>query len=96
MPANKLASIINLSCSSLRQYKKQQKNLDILQTEHLLKLIGLYKNGEEIFGNLEEFNYWLRNELWNSKETPISSLNSSKCVDSLMKELNMLAQGYPV
>jgi uncharacterized protein (DUF2384 family) len=96
MPEKSLAGIINLSARTLSNYKEQQKNLEPIYSEHLLKLITLFEKGEEVFGNVDEFNYWLRKAFWNAKETPMDWLVTPGGVDLLMKELEKLAQGYPV
>ena len=80
----------------MSNYKQQNKKLEPVHAEHLLKLIKLYEKGEEIFGNIEEFNYWLRKPFRNSIETPMSWIITSGGVDSLIEELDKLAHGYPV
>ena len=57
LPDKKLAQMLNLSSRTISNYKQQQKALDPVQSEHLLKLIALFGKGEEIFGNIDEFNY---------------------------------------
>ena len=74
MPEKGLASLINLSARTISNYKEQQKPLEPIQSEHLLKLIALYGKGEEFFGNVDEFNYWLQKPFWSSKEKPIDWL----------------------
>lgn len=96
MSEKTLAGIINLSARTLSNYKGQQKVLEPVYSEHLLKLIALFEKGEAIFGNIDEFNYWLRKPFWNSKETPMDWLVTPGGVDLLTKELEKLAQGYPV
>lgn len=91
-----LAGIINLSARTISNYKEQQKVLEPTHSEHLLKLITLYEKGENIFGNVDEFNYWLKKPFWNSKETPLEWVKTPGGVDLLMDELDKLAQGYPV
>src|SRR5450755_2841997 len=59
MPEKKLALLINISSRTIHNYKDQQKPLEPVQSEHLLKLIALFSRGEDIFGNIDEFNYWL-------------------------------------
>src|SRR5689334_11933723 len=71
MPEKNLASIINLSARTISNYKGKRKNLEPLYSEHLLKLIALFEKGEEFFGSIDEFNYWLKKPFWNSKEKPI-------------------------
>lgn len=96
MSEKTLANIINLSSRTISNYSEQQKVLEPLYAEHLLKLISLYEKGEEIFGNIDEFNYWLKKPLWKSQETPMSWLTTSGGVDLLMEELERIAHGYPV
>lgn len=96
MPEKDLAGIINLSARTISNYKEKEKFLEPLYSEHLLKLIGLFEKGEEIFGNVEEFNYWLKKPFWNSTETPLSWIITPGGVDLVMEELDRLAEGYPV
>lgn len=96
MSEKNLASIINLSARTISNYKEKKKTLEPLYSEHLLKLIALFEKGEEIFGSIDEFNYWLRKPFWNSKEKPIDWLVTSVGVDLVTEEIDKLAQGYPV
>lgn len=96
MPEKSLAGIINLSARTISNYKEQQKTLEPIFGEHLLKLIRLFEKGETIFGSVDEFNYWLRKPFWNAKEKPIDWIVTSGGVDLLFMELEKLAQGYPV
>lgn len=96
MPEKSLAGIINLSSRTLSNYKEQQKTLEPVYGEHLLKLISLFEKGEAIFGNVDEFNYWLKKPFWNAKETPMDWLVTPGGVDLLISELEKLEQGYPV
>lgn len=96
IPEKKLADILHLSARTISNYKEQQKVLEPVQSEHLLKLITLYEKGEEIFGNVDEFNYWLKKPFWETKETPMDWVVTPGGVDLLIEELDKLAQGYPV
>lgn len=96
MPEKSLAGIINLSARTLSNYKEQKKTLEPVFSEHLLKLIYLFEKGETIFGNVDEFSYWLKKPFWNVKETPMDWIVTPGGVDLLIKELEKLAQGYPV
>lgn len=96
MPEKNLAAIMNLSARTISNYKESQKNLEPLYGEHLLKLIALFEKGEDLFGTIDEFNYWLQKPFWNSTERPSEWLNTGGGVDFLSEELDKLAQGYPV
>ena len=65
-------------------------------SEHLLKLINLFEKGEEVFGNITEFKYWLGKPFWNSSEIPFNWLNTPGGVDLVSDELDRLAEGYPI
>jgi len=96
MSEKTLANIINLSARTISNYNEQQKALEPVHAEHLLKLIILYEKGEEIFGNIDEFNYWLKKPFWNVEGTPLDWIITPGGVDLLMEELDKLALGYPV
>ena len=95
MSERNLASIINLSSRTISNYKEKRKMLEPTYSEHLLKLIALYEKGEEIFGNIDEFNYWLNKPFWKSEEKPIDWLVTTGGVDLVTEEIENLAQGYP-
>lgn len=96
MPEKKLAETINLSARTVSNYKDKGKTLEPLFSEHLLKLIFLYEKGEEVFGNIDEFNYWLNKPLWNTGQKPVDWLITSGGVDLVIEEIDKLAEGYPV
>jgi putative toxin-antitoxin system antitoxin component (TIGR02293 family) len=96
MPEKNLASIINLSARTISNYKEAHKKLEPQYGEHLLKLISLFEKGETLFGNVDEFNYWLQKPFWNSAEKPADWLTTHGGLDFLNEELDKLAQGYPV
>jgi len=96
MPEKALASVINLSPRTISNYRDQEKGLDPIYSEHLLKLINLYSFGKEIFGSLDEFTLWMNRPFWSSEERPIDFISTSGGVDLIYEEIEKLAQGYPV
>ena len=96
MPEKTLAGSINLSARTISNYKEQQRVLEPAYSEHLLKLISLFEKGEAVFGNVDEFNQWVKKPFWSSEETPLDWMITPGGVDLLMEELDKLAQGYPV
>ena len=58
--------------------------------------MSLYERGETVFGNIDEFNYWLKKPFWNKKIIPFDLLGTTGGVDLIINELDKLAQGYPV
>ncbi len=96
MSEKTLASLLNLSARTISNYKEQRKKLEPVYSEHLLKLITLFQHGEELFGTVDQFNQWLQKPFWNSQEFPFDWLITPGGVDLLMKEMDRLAEGYPV
>jgi putative toxin-antitoxin system antitoxin component (TIGR02293 family) len=96
MPEKNLAFIINLSARTISNYKLKRKNLEPLYAEHLLKIIALFNKGEEVFGTVDEFSYWLNKPFWNTRQKPIDWLVTAGGVDLVAEEIDKLAQGYPV
>ncbi len=96
MSEKNLAEIIHVSPRTMSNYKEHKKSLDPVQSEHLLRLVALYEKGEELFGNLDEFNYWLQKPFWNDKEKPIDWLVTPGGIDLIINELTMLAYGDAV
>ena len=96
MPEKNLAQIIHLSPRTISNYKENNKSLHPVQSEHLLKLITLYNKGEEIFGNIDEFNYWLQKPFWSDAEKPADWLLTPGGIDLVMDELVKLAYGDAV
>jgi putative toxin-antitoxin system antitoxin component (TIGR02293 family) len=96
MPEKKLALMLNLSSRTISNYNEQQKALDPVQSEHLLKLISLFGKGEEIFGNINEFNYWLQKPFWSAKERPIDWLVTPGGVDLVTDELDRLSHAFAI
>jgi putative toxin-antitoxin system antitoxin component (TIGR02293 family) len=95
MSEKNLALLLNLSSRTIGNYKARQKTLEPANSEHLLKLIALYALGEDIFGSVDEFNYWLQKPFWNASEKPIDWLVTPGGVDLVMDELGRLTHGYP-
>lgn len=91
-----LADLINISSRTISNYKEQKKLLEPVYGEHLLKLIGLYKKGVEMFGTVAEFSYWLNKPFWNSKERPMDWLTTPGGVDLVADELIKMAYGDAV
>ena len=91
-----LATIMNVSARTIKNYEHSGKLLEPVQSEHLLRLISLFLKGEIIFGNVSEFIYWLNKPLWNNKDKPIDWLTTPGSVDLVHDELERLANAYPV
>ncbi len=96
MPEKSLADLIHISTRTVSNYRDNKIALDPVQSEHLLKLVSLFEKGEELFGNIDEFNYWLRKPFWNDTEKPLDWLVTPGGVDLVINELTKLAFGDAV
>lgn len=96
MPEKTLAHLLHTHPRTISNYRDQQKKLNPIESEHLLKLVALFIKGEELFGNVDEFNYWLQKPFWNGSEKPIDWLITPGGVDLVSHELGRLAHGYAV
>lgn len=90
-----LAWLLHLSPRTISNYHQNKQALEPLQGEHLLKLIALFNKGVEMFGTIDEFNYWLNKPFWNAEEKPIDWLITPGGIDLVVKELDRLGYGYP-
>jgi putative toxin-antitoxin system antitoxin component (TIGR02293 family) len=96
MPEKNLAAILHLHPRTVSNYKGTNKLFSPVESEHLLKLIYLYSRGEQLFGNIDQFNNWLEQPYLNNKETAFEWLNTPGGVDLVAEELDRLAHGYVV
>jgi len=96
IPDKYLAELLNTSARTLSNYKEQNKTLEPVKGEHLLKLIALFKKGEEVFGNLNEFRGWLFKPKLNNDFVPIDWLVTPGGIDLVSQEMDRMAHGYPV
>ena len=57
---NQLAAFIDVTPKTIDNYRIRRHKLGRTESEQLLQLMALYKKGQEIFGNSEDFNLWLK------------------------------------
>ena len=57
---NQLAAFIDTTPKTIDNYRLRRHKLGRIESEQLLQLMALYKKGQEIFGDSESFNLWLK------------------------------------
>ncbi|GAB3022893.1 hypothetical protein GCM10027051_29600 [Niabella terrae] len=57
---NQLAAFLDATPKTINNYRIRRHKLGRIESEQLLQLMALYKKGQEIFGNSEDFNQWLK------------------------------------
>ncbi|HYV92109.1 MAG TPA: antitoxin Xre/MbcA/ParS toxin-binding domain-containing protein [Chitinophagales bacterium] len=91
---NKLAGLLNVSLKSLNRYRQQHKKLSPGKSERVLKLMRLYRKGEEIFGNVNEFRKWIDEPAYGlGNMIPETLLETSGGIDLIMEELTRIEFG---
>jgi putative toxin-antitoxin system antitoxin component (TIGR02293 family) len=91
---NKLAGLMNVSLKTLLRYKQQNKKLSATKSERVLKLIALYKKGNEIFGDSAAFRRWLEKPAYGlSDMTPLELMHTSGGIDLIREELSRIESG---
>jgi len=96
MPEKNLAAMLHVHPRTVSNYKGTNKSFSPVESEHLLKLISLYSKGEQLFGDIDQFNRWLEQPYLGKKETAFEWLNTPGGVDLVAEELDRLAHGYVV
>jgi len=91
---DELADLLDLSFKTISRYKKENKQLNTLNSEQLLKLIRLYIHGELVFGALNAFNHWLRKPSYGlGNLAPVRLMRSSGGIDLIEEELSRIEHG---
>ncbi len=92
-----LSRLLSIDPKTIDNYRRADKPFDMLKGELLLKLSRLFKLGEEVLGNTEEFRTWLHLPAGEFNATlPIFLLSTSTGVDLVEEQLERIAQGYVV
>jgi putative toxin-antitoxin system antitoxin component (TIGR02293 family) len=88
------AGILNISTKTLDRYRQRAKLLSPAGSEIVLKLYALFKKGEELFGNREEFMKWIEKPAYGlGFRIPKAMMQTSSGVDLVMEELTRIEFG---
>ncbi len=89
-----IENLLNISARTVRNYQQEKRTLAPLKGELLLKLMRLFKRGEEVFGSLTAFRAWVAKPAYGlAGATPFSKLNTSEGVNMVMDEVERIAFG---
>lgn len=89
-----LSAILGLSFKTIQRYEKENKKLNPINSEQLLKLIALYQKAEEVFGDLKSFDRWLRKPAAGfGNNVPFSYLQTPGGIDLIRDELIRIEYG---
>jgi uncharacterized protein (DUF2384 family) len=74
---NILSGLLNVSVKTFRSYKQPANKLNANLREQVLLLLSLIKHGISVFGNIKEFEVWLKKEnFYFDNKNPMSFLNT--------------------
>ena len=94
---SELGQLLGIDPKTLDNYRKQNKSLDRLRSELLLKLINLFSLGREVFGDSSEFRAWLQLPAGEfNGDSPIQLLTTVTGVTMVARQLERISQGYVV
>lgn len=83
-----LAGFLNLSLKTFNRYYKENKKLNPVNSEQILKFFMLYNKGTEVFGTINAFNNWLHKPAFGlGNLTPYSFLSTISGIDLIYNEL---------
>jgi putative toxin-antitoxin system antitoxin component (TIGR02293 family) len=89
-----LAEIFHTTMKTIMRYTQANKNLDITTSEQALKIIALFKQGNELFGNLQSFRNWLSKPQFGlGKQIPMLLLETITGIDLISEELSRIEYG---
>jgi putative toxin-antitoxin system antitoxin component (TIGR02293 family) len=89
-----LADLLHVSLKTFQRYRKDNKRLNPAISEHLLKLLALFQQGNEVFGSIDSFNRWLKKPAFGlGNQIPLELLETSGGIDLVMDQLLRIAYG---
>lgn len=78
----------------MQRYKREKRTFDSLQSEKILEIALLFKQGIEVFGNVEKFSLWLQTDnLALGKLKPKTLIDNSFGIHLLKDELTRIEYG---
>ena len=88
------ARILNISTKTLDRHRLAARRLSPAGSEMILKLHALFKKGEEIFGNQEEFQKWIDRPAYGlGSKIPKNMIQTSSGIDLVIDELTRIEFG---
>lgn len=89
-----IASWLNISVRTLRNYRKPENSIKAYVKEQALLLMSLFVHGKEVFGTPARFNEWLNTEnFYFDGRSPASILNTVSGVRFVNERLHAIEYG---
>ena len=91
---SQLAAFLDATPKTIDNYRVRRHKLGRIESEQLLQLMALYKKGQEIFGNSEAFNGWLKQPATGlGGHIPFDLLYTQGGINLVMEELIRIEYG---
>jgi putative toxin-antitoxin system antitoxin component (TIGR02293 family) len=91
---DRLANMFHLSLKTIMRYSQSNKNLDMTTSEQALKIVALFKKGNDVFGSLQIFRNWLAKPQFGlGRQVPFQLMESSLGIDLISDELSRIEYG---
>jgi len=91
---DELAGLLGVSYKTIQRYQKEEKKMNAQNSEQLLKMIVLYQKAEEVFGDIDSFDRWLRKPAAGlGNQVPLSFMQTSGGIDLIHDELQRIEHG---
>jgi putative toxin-antitoxin system antitoxin component (TIGR02293 family) len=89
-----IANMLNLSTKTVDRYRHGEKLLNPASGELMLKLFSLFKKGEKVFGNSDEFQKWIEKPAYGlGYKIPKELMQTPAGIDLIMDELIRIEYG---
>jgi putative toxin-antitoxin system antitoxin component (TIGR02293 family) len=89
-----LAEIFNTTMKTIMRYTQADKTMDITNSEQALKIIALFKQGNELFGDIQSFRNWLAKPQYGlGRQIPFQLMHTSLGIDLISEELSRIEYG---
>ena len=90
----RLAELLNVSVKTMQRYQKEDKKLNPLNSEMVLKFIALFKHGLAVFGLKKAFLNWLdKPAIGLGDMRPFELMKTSNGIDLVKDELVRIEYG---
>ena len=89
-----LATLVGITHRTIRNKKSNNELFDIAQTERLRKLNLLFSEGNEVFGDTDQFHNWLQKPAYGlDYNTPDELLKQPGGLDKVLNEVRGIKYG---
>jgi uncharacterized protein (DUF2384 family) len=94
-PLDRWGKVLHVPSIQWKERLAKRDRLAPLEADRVLLVEELYRRGEEVFGNKENFQRWMEMDHLLLGEAPMTFLLSSKGIEQVLDELIAIEHGLP-